>query len=1161
MLSLRVHLGDSGGTKALRFPQGTLVWEAVRLVVEKTGVGDVKTYGLWMEATKKWLKGRSTLEENGLVNGDEVVFKCTLHPMKISLPDGTVKTMMVDLTNNNNNGNIGAQEQQVRPPDQIAFLSSKDWQQQAVLRSLSIKAIVAAAGSMESFVEFVFQNPHSTAMEAVFQFRGAESTIWGFEVLIHNRRIRSECHERAAGVAKYDDAISSGARAAILEQNHSTTSLSIGNLEAGASCSVTLRLMHTLERDRVTGAWKIEMALAALIPQAADSEISIAFWDQVKEIECPSRHAIRVSTAGPHTVIAFNKAEAPPLEQELVISFRTEDALEKPLPLVELSDKTAALRFSFVPRFGDDDHAAAAAAASDVQNEIIFLVDRSGSMAGSRMQGAINALQAMVRSLPVDSYFQIVSFGSEHEALFADGISRSYTEESLALASEYIAKMEANMGGTEIQRPLLHILAPPEVGPTYVRHVVVLTDGEVGSVDKLATAVHSACQGKRVTISTVGIGVATQPIRALVYRGLTETVDERAADRIEARVALLVKKLLQGARTMMARVQLEWDADIKPLFVTPGAVPMLWSGDSVSCSAIVPAFEGTKTACVNLCFENGPVQKYEVRLDAAQASRGVSLHRMICSSLMRELDARTLDASITKDQLVPLAVSLSVLTRHTVLVAVDEVVENEYGKDPVAMLPKRLVIPTSSVAGGTGSALIDSIGVKLGLPNAEEYGIQLENGRWLNPNLSLAEQGVNESTKLNFKKRFFCDDLNVDKSDPIQLSLIFQQSRDSVVSANMPVTPDEAVRLASLQLQCEIGNYDPAVHNEAWWKAQAMSVMPQSMAGHSSFQDVAKEWRKLVNMNKMNSTYRYVQQVRQSPTYGITTFEVRDKTGPQLMGVTRDAVVSIDPVTKQVIKSYPLKHIRRWAAGNGSFTLDFGTYESNYVTVATKQGEEMSELLSGHIDILLKRQREGRSQADVDEGELAKIEDLPPFSAVPLVAKRVSLSGKDGKAIALEMLKTVAAAASTTRSSSSSPPRHEESAPVLVAPAAIEMEREQAVSQAPAPAKPQETLSLNGLIALQKYRGNWVLDERFAQMTGFELTELQALIPKDLDGSVWATAIAVAILKTLYHHHKVEWELLVGKAVAYIQEHSNNTMSPNILEDLAIHLLSKKRAK
>ena len=47
----------------------------------------------------------------------------------------------------------------------------------------------------------------------------------------------------------------------------------------------------------------------------------------------------------------------------------------------------------------------------------VFIVDRSGSMDGESMDITKEALILFLKSLPIDSYFEIVSFGSNHTFL------------------------------------------------------------------------------------------------------------------------------------------------------------------------------------------------------------------------------------------------------------------------------------------------------------------------------------------------------------------------------------------------------------------------------------------------------------------------------------------------------------------------------------------------------------------------------------------------------------------------------------------------------------------------------------------------------------------------------------------------------------------------
>ncbi len=51
-------------------------------------------------------------------------------------------------------------------------------------------------------------------------------------------------------------------------------------------------------------------------------------------------------------------------------------------------------------------------------NEFIFILDRSGSMEGARIEQAKLALLIFLKSLPPGSYFNVVSFGSSYSQLF-----------------------------------------------------------------------------------------------------------------------------------------------------------------------------------------------------------------------------------------------------------------------------------------------------------------------------------------------------------------------------------------------------------------------------------------------------------------------------------------------------------------------------------------------------------------------------------------------------------------------------------------------------------------------------------------------------------------------------------------------------------------------
>lgn len=80
----------------------------------------------------------------------------------------------------------------------------------------------------------------------------------------------------------------------------------------------------------------------------------------------------------------------------------------------------------------------------------IFLVDRSGSMRGNRIEMAKSALRIFIRSLPPGCCFQIISFGTRTEEYKYSNRVNQYGENEMRGALRYIDEFEANFGGTDI---------------------------------------------------------------------------------------------------------------------------------------------------------------------------------------------------------------------------------------------------------------------------------------------------------------------------------------------------------------------------------------------------------------------------------------------------------------------------------------------------------------------------------------------------------------------------------------------------------------------------------------------------------------------------------------------------------------------------------------
>lgn len=192
--------------------------------------------------------------------------------------------------------------------------------------------------------------------------------------------------------------------------------------------------------------------------------------------------------------------------------------------------------------------------------EIIFLIDCSGSMGGNRISAAVRALQIFLRALPMNCHFNIIKFGSSFNWFFQTA-SQPYTERTLEQASQHVSNISANLGGTELLRPLNEIFKRPVAGGGRARQVFVLTDGEVSNTEQVIEACRRNAHNSRVF--TVGIG--DQVSRALVEgmaRAATGTAQFITGNELNASSGGLEMKLINqlklATQPSLTKIHIDW---------------------------------------------------------------------------------------------------------------------------------------------------------------------------------------------------------------------------------------------------------------------------------------------------------------------------------------------------------------------------------------------------------------------------------------------------------------------------------------------------------------------------------------------------------------------------------------------------------------------------
>jgi len=100
-----------------------------------------------------------------------------------------------------------------------------------------------------------------------------------------------------------------------------------------------------------------------------------------------------------------------------------------------------------------------------------------------------------------------------------------------------------------------------------------------------------------------------------------------------------------------------------------------------------------------------------------------------------------------------------------------------------------------------------------------------------------------------------------------------------------------------------------------------------------------------------------------------------------IYGIARDSILRLDVDTKDVISRHPYPHLKRWAATDHTLTLDWGSHATEFTTVKTSDGRVIAELMSGYINIML-RKRGDHARTIPEKATIKQPPPLPPKRAI-----------------------------------------------------------------------------------------------------------------------------------------------------------------------------------
>lgn len=419
---------------------------------------------------------------------------------------------------------------------------------QLPLKSLSVRARLAGPIAHVD-VRQAFSNTTKETLEAVYIFPLGDGVVDSMVMKVGDREIRAELKERGQAREDYDRAILEGRRASLLEQERPNVfTFSVGNIPPGETIEVSLTYAEKLQRNETEMTFRFPLVVAPrYIPGTPGHRAPAGDGTVTDTIAVPDASRITPTRLLPGVKPGVNLDIDVEIDTggRALATLRSSQhavctAFEDGCPRISLSRDDELLNRDYLLRYSLQGTQAAAdlwtcsedsgdayfmlelsppeapPADTGAPRNIVFVLDRSGSMMGPKMDQARKAVADFVETLGEQDHFTIIAFDTEMDHL-SRGLLMKASDKWKALARKWLRTIDAR-GGTEIIAPLEKAMAILGKAKGHAS-IVVITDGQVGNEGQVYRKLETRLGATRLFCFGVDTAVNDAFLRRMASKG------------------------------------------------------------------------------------------------------------------------------------------------------------------------------------------------------------------------------------------------------------------------------------------------------------------------------------------------------------------------------------------------------------------------------------------------------------------------------------------------------------------------------------------------------------------------------------------------------------------------------------------------------------------